>query len=494
MTRPQAFCCAKTAFSVALLIGGLCPLAGAADPLRAALELRERYAADIEQLAAWCESNDLADEARQTRRVLGPTAPDKLYVPILPIEGGPRKLPADASEKQMEWNARLGRLRRDYAATLFDIARRAVRNGRAGLAFELAVAASHADPDFEPVRRLFGQQKFRDQWRTAYEIKKLRTGHVWSDRFGWIHKSHLPRYEQGQRWFDGRWISAEEDARRHRDIRAGWEVETEHYAIQTNHSIEAGVALGVKLERLHRLWQQLFIRFFATESDVGALFDGRQKNTNEARRRIVYFRDRDDYNRAMRPTMPNVEQTTGVYRSHPPCAYFFAGPEGDDRTLYHEATHQLFHESRPPVADMGRKANFWIIEGAALYMETLREEDGFFVLGGFDDLRLRAARYRLIHDDFYIPLEQFTAMGIEKFQNDSRLPTLYSQSAGLTNFLVHYDGGRYRDALVLYLVAVYAGLDQPDTLAKLTGVRYSELDRQYRKFIAGGGGKAEGVK
>ena len=48
------------------------------------------------------------------------------------------------------------------------------------------------------------------------------------------------------------------------------------------------------------------------------------------------------------------------------------------------------------------------------------------------------------------------------------------------------DGGRYRDALVAYLVAVYTGRDGPDTLAKLTGVDYSTLDKQYRAFMEAG--------
>ena len=75
---------------------------------------------------------------------------------------------------------------------------------------------------------------------------------------------------------------------------------------------------------------------------------------------------------------------------------------------------------------------------------------------------------------------------MEKLQEDPRIATLYSQAAGLTNFLVHHDGGRYRDALVAYLVAVYTGRDDPDTLAKLTGVDYSALDKQYHEFIEAG--------
>jgi hypothetical protein len=306
---------------------------------------------------------------------------------------------------------------------------------------------------------------------------------VWSDAFGWLPKGHLRRYEQGERYCDGRWISAGDDAERHRDIRSGWDVETEHFAIRTNHSLEAGVALGVKLEQLDRLWRQLFVPYFASKADVIAMFDGRARpSAAQAAHQVVYFRDRDDYQRAMQAVMPNME-TSGVYRNRPPCAYFFAGGESDDRTLYHEATHQLFHESRRVDAAVGEKANFWIVEGVAMVMESLRREDGFFVLGGFDDQRVHAARYRLLEDKFYVPLAEFTGYGRSRFQQDPRIATLYSQAAGVANFLVYYDGGRYRDALVAYLIAVYTGQDRPDTLAKLAGVEYSLLDQQYRSFM-----------
>jgi hypothetical protein len=460
----------------------------AADPLKSAVELREKFSADVQQLAKWCEDNGLSDEARKTRHLLVPSDPYKLYVPVLPTEVGSAKLPYDASGKALEWQTRLDRLRHEHAVALFEMARRCVRNGRAGLAFELALIALQANPDYEPARRLFGYQKFHDQWRTLYEVRKLRAGFVWSDKFGWLPKGQLRRYEQGERFCDGRWISAADDAARHADIKSGWEIETEHYKIRTDHSIEAGVALGVKLERLQRLWQEMFLRYYASEADVVALFDGRAKPASAptSRHRVVYFRDRDEYNRSLRSVMPNIEMSVGVYYDRPPCAYFFAGKDSDDRTLYHEATHQLFHESRPVAADVGGRANFWIVEGIALYFESLREDDGFYVLGGFDDERLHAAQYRLLHDNFYVPLRQLAGQSRESFQHDPQIRRLYSESAGLTHFLVHSGSGRYRDALVSYLIAVYTGRDGPTSLAELTGVSFGDLDKQYRQFLAAG--------
>ncbi len=59
-----------------------------------------------------------------------------------------------------------------------------------------------------------------------------------------LPKAQVARYEAGQRPNGRNWITAAEDAALHSDIRAGWVVETEHYAITTNNSIEAGVELG----------------------------------------------------------------------------------------------------------------------------------------------------------------------------------------------------------------------------------------------------------
>ncbi len=482
----------KTPLRVGRLLAvaaGLCALLGMPrhvrpDELyRAATELNAKHVAQIQQLAAWCNAQQLTEQAQKTRRCLGPRDPYKLYLPVLPEKVGRPDLNPDAPPEVVEWDRRLVRLRREQANALFDLARRAVRAHRVGLACELAMAAIRANPDHQALRRLLGFQQYHGQWRTAYEVRKMRDGQVWHGKFGWLPKSHVGRYEQGRRYYQGRWISAAEDAKLRRQIRSGWLVDTEHYTIRSNHSLEAAAQFGTKLERLQRLWRQIFVRYYATEAQVIAMFDGRARRIPTPRYHVVYFRDREDYNRFLRTRMPNIGISIGVYYAPDLTAYFFAGKDYQDRTLYHEATHQLFHQSRRVPPDVGKNANFWIIEGIALYLESLREEDGYYLLGGFDDERMHAARYRLLKDNFYVPLEELTTYGMERIQKHPRIATLYSQAAGLTNFLVHYDGGRYRDALVEYLSVVYSGRDTPDTLARLTGASYHQLDKQYRQFM-----------
>jgi hypothetical protein len=484
-----------TAFAAFTLLMGVMlfsppSFAYADDLAHTAGDSKAKYAADLGQLAAWCDEKGLKAEARKTRSALGPDDPVKFYVPVLPVEVGPPKLPEGASPVVVEWDQKFNKLRKDRAIALYDLARRAMQAKQPGLALELALDAIRANPDNESVRRLFGYQKYQNQWRTNYEAKKLRQGMVWNDKFGWLPKSYVKRYAEGQRYRNNKWISAAEDAAAHRDIGSGWDIETEHYSIRTDAGLEAGVALGQKLEQLYFLWGQLFICYYASENDVIALFDGRAKAQPPLRRhQVVYFRDRAEYLDSLKAMMPNIEISIGVYMDNTRTAYFYVDKKGDDRTLYHEATHQLFHESRPVSPKVGRFANFWIIEGIAMYMESLQVRDGYYELGGFDDLRMLAARYRLLNDHFYVPFTELVGYDMERIQKDPRIGTLYSQAAGLTHFLIHYNHARYRDALVAYLTDVYSGRDTEQTLPKLTGASFAELDKQYKEFMTKGDGK-----
>ncbi|MGA2622114.1 MAG: hypothetical protein ABSF26_31365 [Thermoguttaceae bacterium] len=462
------------------------PPAGADDLYREARTLQASYAAEIGKLAEWCRQQGLTAEERQTRAARGPQDPYKLFLPILPQAAGPPPgPPEDAPAGVAQWAGRLLKLRQEQAAALYDLARRAIRRRQPSLAYQCAVEAIGRDPDHEGLRRVFGYQKYRNQWHTAYEVKKLSAGMVWHDKFGWIRQSNVERYEQGQRLANGRWIAADAEARLHATIQAGWEIESEHYLIRTNDGIESAVALAEKLEGLNRLWQQMFIRYYASEAYVDALFSGKGQapRSQPPRFDVVYFHTRDEYNRALVREMPDIGVSTGIYISHSRTAYFFAGGDDTQRVMYHEATHQLFQQSRRVPPDIGRRANFWLVEGIAMYMESLHRQNGYHVLGGLDDVRMTAARYHLFQQNFYVPFAALCRLGMSQLQAQDNLAKLYSQMAAMTHFLVHYDGGRYRDALVACLAAIYSDNQDPNVLAELTGTSYAELDRQYHEYM-----------
>lgn len=383
-----------------------------------------------------------------------------------------------------EWRERFTALRRAQADALIGLAKDAVAAGQASLAFQLLPLVLRENPDHEQARKILGYEKYEGRWRTPFEIAKAREGQVWHARFGWLPRDHVARYEAGERFYGGRWMSAEAEQRLRAAPRKGWSVVSEHYNIQTTHSLEAGVRLATRLERLYDAWQQMFCGFYNTEAQLARRFAGQAATRSTPQRhKVVYFRDRDEYIAALEKDEPQIGISTGFYLAAKRTAYFYAAEEEDDSNLNHEATHQLFGEIRRSVQDVGRDANFWIVEGIACYMESLATRDGWHLLGGNDATRLRDAEHRLLVDDFYVPLAELTGYGRERLKRDPRIAMLYSQSSGLTYFLVNDQDGRYRSALVAYLAAIYQGRDRPNTLGELCGSNDAELDDQYRDYI-----------
>ena len=251
----------------------------------------------------------------------------------------------------------------------------------------------------------------------------------------------------------------------------------------TNHSLEEGVALSRRLEMLYAAWQQAFAGYHSSEAEVARRFEGRGTRREPIQHNVVYFRDRQEYNDALRSAQPQIEISIGIYFPRARTAYFFAGEDQQHDTLYHEAAHQLFQETRTAVTEPGRGSNFWAVEGIACYMESLdANEQGFVTLGGANASRMQTAR-RLVEEKQSLPLAEFVQMGAETLQRDPRIKELYGEATGLSHFFMHADEGRYREPLVRYLEAIYSGRDNAQSLAEATGTSEATLDRQYQLFM-----------
>jgi hypothetical protein len=335
-------------------------------------------------------------------------------------------------------------------------------------------------------------------------------GKVWNPKFGWVAAADIPRYEKGERQFNGRWVSAAVDASRHGDMKNGWQVRTDHFLVTTNHSLEAAAGLAARLERLHQVWRQLFAGFYLSDKEVRSLFTSDSRPRPAARQfRVYYHRTRNEYNIALQSRQPRIDETLGIYFDATHEAHFFAEdvtpsePPTDSSkrgqpaeistggppmsTIYHEAVHQLFQESRPAAKRIGTIANAWVIEGVATYFETLNEHFAsgpglYYTIGQWTEGRLPAASRRL-KDKYYVPLAELVRLGKDGLQEPGDITRRYSQACGLAAFLIDGQDGRYREPLIRYLQAVYAGRDNDQTLAEATGVGYSELDAAYRHYV-----------
>ncbi|MGD9633810.1 MAG: DUF1570 domain-containing protein [Pirellulales bacterium] len=364
--------------------------------------------------------------------------------------------------------------RTEYADKLFELAKRAADAGQLSLAFEWATEAVRENPDHADARRALGYEQHDGHWLTPYAKRMILAGRHWDPNAGWI---------------------AAEDAGKERPPgRDGWQVRTDNFLVVSNDSQQAAAELAARLERLYQIWRQLFAGFSYSDREVKQLFAGEREPRERHRPfRVVYHRDKQDYVHKLQRRQPRIAETLGIYFDADREAHFFAGDDTNVdsqniATLYHEAVHQLFQETRPAARQVGRDANFWIVEGIATYFETLREHRDpaaglYYTIGESSAGRLPAARERLLVSGFYVPLDELTRLGKEPLQRFPELAKLYSQSAGLAAMLMDGDGGRYREPLVKYLIAVYAGRDDSASLAEAAGAMNSELDAAYRRYL-----------
>lgn len=511
-----------------LYVHGFC---AAADPvIDSANKAAGEYRRKIKALVEWCEVKDIHDEARLARESLIPSYPDRIAVPQIPLRAGfllfgrdeiifpplPQMLPkaylayvtdlsATRPEEKVPESKRLTdkeiarvylvMLRQEYAKDLFVLAKRAARQQRGTLAVQIAMAALHADPDHVLLRSAFGFIKYKSEWRTPWEIAKLEDDFVDHPIFGWIAKKAVPRYEAGERFHEERWMSRAEEARLRLSIEKAWIIESERFLIATNHSLEEGVRLRRRLEDLYRAWKMLFFRFNTEDAVLSAMFSGNRKPTlgSAPRSRIVVYRDKADFQREQEQELGRfaLESIAGFYSAKRRTCYFYSvdprtsSPgqlESIVRTMYHEATHQLFAESPGSILHYGSKGNYWIVEGAAVYMESLRRDGSVYTLGGWDDWRLRSAR-SAFEKGFYLSPRELTAITHRMWNTYPGGSELYSQSAGVFHYLLHSEEGTFRDPVLNYLRLVYRGKDTSETFPQVLPVSTVDFKRKYEAFL-----------
>ncbi|MFV2066948.1 MAG: hypothetical protein ACC645_08200 [Pirellulales bacterium] len=479
-------CGAASTLSAAVffVMGGLAAMAAPADTLdRQYDRLIASYARQLDGLARADPTQQRPALAGRIGNWLPRRPPDSLLLFVHDVAGEFDKAEPPPSTPD-SWYEKFTALRHAQADRLWELANRAVSDGQSALACRLATEAVRENRDHAAARRTLGFRKVGHKWLSPFAAKQFQRGLVWHGQFGWIRAGDVRRYESGERREGSRWIDARHDAAGHRNMQDGWRIETDHFLVTTNHSLEAGIRLAERLERLYQAWHQVFAPYEASSSRWQARFAGRPRHRRTARKhRVDYYRSREEYNAALRTRQPRIAMTLGIYFDQERRSCFFAGDDTFTTTLFHEATHQLFQETRRVTRHVGSRNNFWVVEGVATYMESLTEHDDYVTLGGDHAGRLPAARARLLDDGYYVPLAKLTQLGTQDLQQRDDLRRLYSQTAGFATFLMHGRQGQYRDALLRYLAAVYTDRADAGTLAKLTTSSYDQLDREYRQFL-----------
>ncbi len=425
----------------------------AADPAAALESLDRHFAQQLAVLAQKCDSLQLPAQATITREWQVPRGKGRHLLFIPPVND-PHEPAAATPDLVKKWYGKFHELRVDQANGLYDVALEFLAAGDAARAYQLLHEALRENPDHEPIRRGLGyvRAKNKTNWSTYASPPESSPGQTAHPKTGW----HAGKY---------------------------WRIDSPHWRIATNHSPAAGLDLARKLEDFHLLWRILFFDYWCTQADLeAALESGRRLPEPKTPMNVILFKTRDEYLKSLAPNRPNIGLTQGLYADEQQTALFYAGDETVQATWYHEAAHQLFQQWRDSPAGVGEKQNFWIIEGAALYVESLTNHGSHWTAGGWQADRLQIPRYRALAGDT-LKLEKLVAMGREAVQNDPEIRKLYSQFAAESHFLFDHADPAYRQAGNVLLREVYQQNDKLTSLAALTGASLGELDQGYLKSL-----------
>ena len=485
-------------------------------------EVLQRLSVRLTEISEWCSARQLDQAAAETQRL-------QEQLPYLASQPEPAapvqpELPEPVTDEQ-SWQSQLRAARKDAAGELYTLARSSLRAGFPSLAFAIIGDVVRLDPDHKFARGVLGYQLFMDperreeagyagEWVSAFE-KQMRSGRtpmVKHPQFGWIPTANVARYEQGLRPWKGDWISAEREAEFRRDFRNSWEIESEHFLVKTNVSLEAGLELSQQLETFHGWLQQNFAAFFDTPQSLQERFE-KALRTSSARRskplEVHYYASREEYQKRVQGKIPPGLETNGLYWQPDRTCYFYLKQTGQDfTTLFHEATHQILdvntsdarrvaarvrglqRRQQPQEWVLCERANFWLIEGIACYFESfVVDSEGNVSVGDPECVRFDTARQRMLDPAylFYMPAKEFFGLGKDEFQTHPQISPLYTQASGFAHFLMHYQDGLYRDDLIRLLAAVYRpDAEQPESdpdFSQIAEVGWMELDRQYREHM-----------
>ena len=239
---------------------------------------------------------------------------------------------------------------------------------------------------------------------------------------------------------------------------------TPHFEIASQTETKSTLEVAALCEQSFAVWKQLFFRVWSNEQVIAPNY----AETLNHKLSVVLFRNREAYAKALR-SVPGISISTGYYDPNQKVAFFYWDGNKTANTVVHELTHQFFYEaSAAPVAlDTDRGLGFWVVEGVALYMESMstRACGGGLIadVGGWDSPRLQAGRYRRLHDKYWVPWDEFHAADGKRFRGDADIRAWYSQAAGLAH--LWFDGTNdQRKTFVRYIESVYRNQETPELL------------------------------
>ncbi|MGI9515925.1 MAG: DUF1570 domain-containing protein [Pirellulaceae bacterium] len=433
-----------------LAIAGLTPASIIAQPESDGLSDRVVYHEQLDSLAQWCDEQGLQSEADATRARIMQRDPARQYIYMPPVVAP--VAPADASDLQQELHNRLMMIERDFAEKLLQQAQLAAEQDRGAAAYQRLHEVLAHDPDHAEARRILGFRQAEDgNWMRSARGTRANESRTRQETMGWAAGTYHV-------------------------------IQSPHFMIYSAAGAEAGLDLAEHLEQAYWVWRQVYFSYWCNTDKLKAWLSGQNSDSSSSRRYdVILFRDREHYLSDL-ADVAGIEISSGYYNEDRKASFFYAAADPPLDTWRHEIVHQLLQENSGSRATISERGHAWLVEGIAMYFESLRVHDGYVTLGGIDTVRLQTARLRAKREGFYVPLEELDAMDREELQRSPDVRKLYSQSAGLSQFLLTTEDGKYREGFIDYIKQFYRKRRLRISLADLTAP-FDQLDRQYAAFL-----------
>ncbi len=389
---------------------------------------------ELQRLREICDNLGLASESELCRRWLPLDRADQTLL-FLPVEARQ----ANASNaKQAAWVKHFEAARARHAEYWFQECRQAVESGDESRGYRLLWRALRENPQHTEAKRTLGRLA------TSCSVRPVvRRSNAKHSTYGWAGNTYT-------------------------------RVESPHFLLTSRATTAETIELATKLEEFYSLWTQFFFPLWSPPGLLKSRLGG-GTNPFETQRQIkvLLLRDRADYIEAL-AREENIGVSVGYYDPDKETSYFF--PDKNlSATFYHELTHQLLAEATrlQTTENIGARGDVWLLEGIALYMESLWRGEGYWTLGGWESPRLQVARYRAVRDGYFVPWEEFSGGRLDAWKANPDIARLYSQAAGVTHVMLDRGDAaeRQRRKQVVFqsLVAIYQGAPDSKEILKVLG-------------------------
>lgn len=412
-------------------------------------------AAELERLARTCDSLNLKEEAALSRGWLPKSRTDQqiLFLPSRATKRAP-----SSNDARAAWSKHFASARGRHAEFWWHQAQSLAVNEREQAAYRAVWRTLREDPQHALARRALGEMLVGLEAKVR--LSRPSTAHP---QLGWQAGTYNL-------------------------------IDTPHFQVTTRADARQSAAFASQLESFYALWTQVFYPLWAAPNQMRSRFDSGTSDLNTKQEiQVVLLRSRKEYIDVLGAKEENIGISVGYYNPELKTSFFYPD-QNLQATLFHELTHQLLAEATHIDAkpEAGSISDYWLLEGIAMYMESMWEGTEYWTVGGWESPRLQVARYRALREDFWVPWETIRSGGLESWKQDPNVAKLYTQAAGLTHYCMDSASSlpdnaapastsHPRDDLLRALVSIYQGQSPMDDL--FAALDDDSAQEKYKRFL-----------